>query len=464
MTTFRAGCVLCIGLSITIGLSIAGVKAAQDPAGRGVTALTGATVIGSTGASVQDAVVVIDGARIAQVGPRATTKVPPNAAVVDVRGKFIVPGLVDVHNHVRTGSLRRQQNTQMNLTALLAFGVTTVLNPASSAPVFAELKKASAAEGAPFPRVFGTGPMITAKGGALGDDDGGPTPENEADARAAVAGLKAAGVDAIKVSRDDATWATTRRAPLMALDVLRAVVDEAHRQGLKVFAHAPLLDFAKDALRAGVDGLLHGIIDRPVDQELLDLLVRTRAVYVPTMALYEDVADTAAWARRQSTFDERQVLLPIAAGFTSAVGAKQLQLILDNVAFTRDRLPLQRANAKRVFDAGIPVAMGTDTGFPGVLMGVASQVELALMAEAGLPREAVLRAATINGARMLGRDDLGSIESGKAADLLVLDANPLDDIGNIRRINRVIRGGVVHDPAQLLSAVRFTAPTVPFGK
>ena len=450
MTTFR-------GVLACVAVMTAGVAAAQD-----IKVVTGATVIGVSGATVPDAVVVIDGARIAQVGSRAATKLPPGATIIDASGKFIMPGLVDVHNHVRTGSTRPQQNMQMNLSALLGFGVTAVLNPASSAAAFADLEKTTASDVAPFPRVFGTGPMIAAKGGALGDE-GGPTPATAAEARAAVTDLKGAGVDAIKVSWDDASWASTRRAPMMTMEVLRAIVDEGHRQGLKVYAHAPLLDFAKEALRAGVDGLLHGIIDRPVDQDLIDLLKSNRAVYVPTMALYEDVADPAAWARRQSTHDERQVLLPIASGFTSGVGVKQLQFLLDNAAFTRDRLPIQRANVKRIFDAGIPVAMGTDTGFPGVLMGLASQLELTLMSEAGLPREAVLRAATINGARMLGREkELGTVEPGKAADLLILDANPLDDVANIRRIHRVIKGGVVHDPAQLLSAVRFTAPAAPF--
>jgi imidazolonepropionase-like amidohydrolase len=451
MKTCRAVAVTCVAVLT------AGGAAAQD-----IKVVTGATVIGVSGATVPDAVIVIDGARIAQVGPRATTKVPPNATVIDARGKFVMPGLVDVHNHVRTGSTRPQQNTPMNLSALLGFGVTAVFNPASSAAVFAELKKTTTSDAAPFPRVFGTGPMIAAKGGALGDE-GGPTPSTAAEARAAVNDLKAAGVDAIKVSWDDASWASTRRAPMMTMEVLRAIVDEGHRQGLKVYAHAPLLDHAKEALRAGVDGLLHGIIDRPVDQDLIDLLTANRAVYVPTMALYEDVADTAAWARRQSMYDERQVLLPIAAGFTSGIGVKQLQFLLDNAAFTRERLPIQRANVKRIVDAGIPVAMGTDTGFPGVLMGVASQLELTLMSEAGLPREAVLRAATTNGARMLGREkEFGTVDAGKAADLLILDANPLEDVGNVRRIHRVIKGGVVHDPAQLLSAVRFVAPPAPF--
>jgi imidazolonepropionase-like amidohydrolase len=109
-----------------------------------------------------------------------------------------------------------------------------------------------------------------------------------------------------------------------------------------------------------------------------------------------------------------------------------------------------RSNLKKVADAGIPIVMGTDTGFFGVLMGVATPLEMELMVEAGLKPVDVIRAATINAARMIGREkDLGSVEAGKLADLLILDANPLDNIGAVRRIHRVVKGGVVYDPARL---------------
>jgi imidazolonepropionase-like amidohydrolase len=422
-------------------------------------AITGGTVIGAGAAPLADAVVVIEGGRIARVGPRATTAIPADAVVVDARGRFVMPGLADMHNHVQSGSLRRPQNLRTNLTVLLAFGVTTVFNPSIALKDFADLKMATAPDATPLPRFFGAGPSITTKGDFLGAGTGSPTPESPAEARAAVAMLKSAGVDAIKVVYDDNSWASKRRLPVMRTDVLAALATEAHAQGLKVFAHAPLLDRAKEALRAGVDGLLHGVIDKPVDRDLIDLMNRNRASYVPTMAMYEDVGDVAAWARRQSAHDERQVLSPIADSFAATVFVQQFESMLDDTAFTRSRLPTQRANLKAVFDAGIPIVMGTDSGFPGVLMGVSSQIELALMVEAGLTPDAALRAATINAARMLGREkDLGSVEPGKLADLLVLDASPLEDVRNVRRIHRVIKGGAVHDPAQLLGGFKVTGP------
>jgi imidazolonepropionase-like amidohydrolase len=247
-----------------------------------------------------------------------------------------------------------------------------------------------------------------------------------------------------------------QRVPVMKTDVLEAIVDEAHREGLKVFVHAPLLDHAKTALRAGADGLLHGIIDRAVDRELVDLMVRNRTVYVPTLAMFEDVADVAAWGRRQAAHDEGRLVAPLANAFAGGAEGKQFAALFDNTAYVQARLGTLRANLKTLADAGVSIVMGTDTGFYGVIAGVASQLELVLMVEAGLTPAAALRAATIEAARMIGREkDFGSVEAGKAADLLVLDANPLEQIVNVRRIHRVVRGGVVHEPAALLQGIRF---------
>ena len=181
------------------------------------------------------------------------------------------------------------------------------------------------------------------------------------------------------------------------------------------------------------------------------------------MSLYEDVADMAAWAKRQSAFDERKTVSAIADGMATPNSVQLVQsLFLNDTGFTRSRMEIQRANLKKVFDARVPVVMGTDSGFFGVVMGVSSQLELALMVEAGLTPAAALQTATINAARMLGREkDSGSVEAGKVADLLILDANPLEDISNVRRIHRVVKAGVVHDPAQLLSGFRVISGPLP---
>jgi imidazolonepropionase-like amidohydrolase len=450
--------VLAIGVVILYSVPARSDQAPAPAAASGVTAITGASVLGAGGAAVPDAVIVLEGSRIARVGPRATTTVPSAATIVDARGKFVVPGLADMHNHLQSGSFRLQQNTGINLTVLLAYGVTTVFNPSISLANLAALKTTTASDTSPTPRVFGTGPIITVKGDQFGAGVDAPTPETPDEARATIARLAAAGVAGIKVSRDDLSWAAKQRMPLMKPDVLAALVNEAHARQLKVFAHAPMLARAKEVLQAGVDGLLHGIIDQPIDQPFLDLMQRNRAVYVPTLALFEDVGDVQAWAARQAAQVRGGALAPLADSFREPAFAQQFTVFLDNTAFTKSHLATARGNLTRVSAAGIPIVMGTDTGFFGVMMGAASHLELSLMVEAGLTPRAALDAATINAARMLGHEkDAGSIDAGKQADLVILDANPLDDIRNISRISRVVKGGIVYEPAQLLSNVRFTA-------
>jgi imidazolonepropionase-like amidohydrolase len=449
MKGFRAlvGCGLAVACATTH---------AQPPR---FTVITGATLIdGTARPALQDAVIVIDGARIGPIGARGSVQVPPGAAIVDGQGKFVIPGLADMHHHLISGGMDTFYNPRSILRRMLAVGVTTIFNPSIALEDFTALKAAAAGDSAPFARFFGTGPIVTVKGDFFGEGVKAPTPDTPAQAAAVIRDLKAAGVDAIKVQRDDFSWGTKNRVSLMKQDVLQALVDEAHRQTLKVFAHAPLLRYAKEALRAGVDGLMHGIVDEPVDPEFLTLMKRNRAVYVSTMGLYEDVGDVAAWARRESVNWDKAALQPprFYDQFTNPAGVAMFTTFFNNPEFTKQHLPVQRSNLKAVFDAGIPIVLGTDTGFFGVLVGAATQVELELLVEAGLKPEDALRAATVNAARMIGKEnEFGTVEAGKAADLVVLDADPRLDVRNATRISRTMKGGVWYDPVD---------PARPFGR
>ena len=415
-----------------------------------VKAITGVTLIdGTTREPMPDAVVVIDGSRITQVGARASVTVPAGATVIDGRGKFVIPGLADMHHHLQSGSTRPQQNLQSNLRRMLVVGVTTVFDPSVPLKEFVALKAAAADDAAPYARFFSTGPIVTVKGDFFGLMVGAPTPDNAVQAQAVVRDLKAAGVDAIKVQYDDVSWSMKQGFPTLKRDVLEAIIKEAHQQNLKVFAHAPVLKHAKDALRAGLDGLMHGIIDEPIDQEFINLMKQNRASYVATMALFNDMADVNAFARRQAPSWDRMALQPprLYEFFAGPGGVQLFEKNFNNLAFTRQHLPVQKDNVKKVLDAGIPVVLGTDTGFQGVLIGVATQIELELLVEAGLTPSQALSAATINAARMIGREkDLGTVEGGKLADLVILDADPLQDIRNVTRIFRTMKGGVLYEP------------------
>jgi imidazolonepropionase-like amidohydrolase len=214
--------------------------------------------------------------------------------------------------------------------------------------------------------------------------------------------------------------------------------------------HAPTLRHAKEALQAGADVLVHSVADAPVDGEFIALMKKNHATYITTLALYISAMDVAAWMRRLEEMDERRIIpREVYERFGSAAGTKDFHAFVGLLG--KEQVQYLGRNLRTIYDAGIPVLAGTDTSVPGVLLDVSSQAELVLMVENGLTAAEALRTATINAAIFLGREkEQGTVESGKLADLLILDANALTDIRNIRKLHRVIKGGVLYDPAQLL--------------
>jgi imidazolonepropionase-like amidohydrolase len=411
---------------------------AQAPA----IALVGGTIINPGADSRSVGSIHIERGRITYVGPEAKAKVPSGAQVIDVRGKFIIPGLIDTHHHLGTGLFgATQQDPAKNLAELLSWGVTSIFNTGTSAAMFNSLKTAAKPDDAPYARFYSTGRIFGAKGGWAADY----APAMPDEARANVREAKAAGVDAIKLVHDDMSWLRKEPMVVMQADVLRAIIDEAHAQGLKAYVHAPMLRFAKEALRAGADGFVHGILSDPVDAEFIELMTKNRAFYSGTHVLFEACGDIAGWSRRLQEFDDRG---RIPASAYEALRAPDTvagwEKRWTNTTYTREHLPVLRANLKRLSEAGIRIATGTDSGVPGVVLGLASQIELLLHVEAGLSTTATLQAATSTAAEMLGAGkELGVIGPGRHADLVVLDADPIADIRNVRRISRVVKAGIV---------------------
>lgn len=423
-------------------------------------AITGVTVIdGISREPLRDAVVLIEGTRISAVGSRSRTKIPPAARIIDARGKYLIPGLADMHNHLGDGTFSFTEGPsdfKKNLARMLGFGFTTLFDQGiPDLKSFAELKDLATADTAPYPRFFAVGVRFAASGGH-GSALGAYTPETPEEARKNVRDLKRASVDGVKIVYDDLSYVTNQPRPMLKSEVVAAIIDEARNQGLKSYVHAPVLKYAKEVLRAGASGLVHGIISEPVDDEFISLMKKNRAVYITTHSIFESVANLGGWARRQAAFDKRG-LIPgdiYELGMRPAT-VEQWEARWANLSIAKAKLPILRANAKRLQDAGVVVVLGSDTASAGsgtgVILGLASQVELALLVEAGLTPLQALQAATINAARMIGREkDLGTVERGKLADLLILDADPLSDIANVHQIYRVIKGGVVYDPAELL--------------
>lgn len=407
------------------------------------------------GRRLQDRAVVIEGERIASVQPSSPRVRAGGARVLDMRGRFVIPGLADMHHHLESGAFvpgaggSRPEAAAASRDAVLAdllnWGVTAVFctgNCSGSLPAFQSARRRAAEGPDLLPAYHGVGTAISTEGGHASDARfNSRIPKSPDEARAMVRDLADAGVDAIKVIYSD--QGHIARAPLrvMGAETLDAIVAEAHGRKLKVLVHAPTLRHAKAALRAGADGLVHSIADAPVDAEFIALMKRNRATYTTTLSLYTAFADVNAWAERLRSLDRRSLLPPtVYSGFLSAEGSAAYHRALSRMS--SQNLAHAYANARSLVRAGAPVLAGTDTAVPGVLSGVSSQAELVLLVEAGLTPLEALRAATLTPAQVLGRP-AGVVERGAAADLVVLRADPLADIRNIAEVEAVLRRGQI---------------------
>ncbi len=243
---------------------------------------------------------------------------------------------------------------------------------------------------------------------------------------------------------------------------MKATGDAGHASGVRLFVHATELEVAKSALRAGADVLVHSVTDKAVDQEFLELAKRNRALYIPTLFVTDGYALVIYNSWEPTSAEKRLADPEILAHMHDLEKAPKDKLPPNVRTNIRRRLSLRSGvldvameNLRKVWDAGIPVAMGTDAGNVGTLHGPSIYREMRMMIQSGLTLREVLLSATVNGAKVLGREkDLGSIEAGKLADLVILDANPLDEIDNLSRIHRVVKGGTIFDPVELTRSLR----------
>ncbi len=388
-----------------------------------VVAITGARVIDGTGAAPRAATVLIDNGRISAVGEEV--RIPAGAAVVDARGKTLLPGLFDVHTHLLASGGAKDLDWGKILKLYLANGITTVADM-STYPEQFEPMRALIAQGLPAPRVLMAGRFSTPGGhGAEGGRGDFHTQivQTPREAREAVRRFAAYQPDLLKVFTDGWRYGTDTDMTSMDEETLTALVDEAHKFGLKVVSHTVSKEKAKLAARAGVDIVNHGIGDADLDAEAVRLMAGHHTGYVQTLAVYEPKTAKVVEARKR-------------------------------------RWAHLLANGPLARNGGVLLGAGTDAGMPGTPHGSSSLHELELMVQGGLNPLEAISAATLNSARLLGVDsERGSITEGKLADLVLISGDPAADITDIRKVERVWLGGREVDRAALLAAVSRPGPT-----
>lgn len=414
-------------------MATAGCSATEEPVEitPGLQAFVGAQIIdGTGGAPIADGVLVVRDGRIEAVGAGDTVAVPADAEQIDVTGRTIIPGLINAHGHVNNvRGLDQVDYTEEQVESQLAlyarYGVTTVFSLGGDGPegVIVRDRQRNDSE-LDHARFYLSGNIPT-----------GPTPEEAVEQATAAAEM---GADILKIRVDDNLGATAKMTP----ETYQAVINTAHDRNLRLAAHLYYLADAKGLLEAGADLLAHSVRDVEVDDELIALLRDSGVCYCPT--LMREVS-TYVYESRPEWFDDPFFTKEVDPAVITALESPERQESAQNSESAQTykaQLDVAKRNLKTLSDAGIPIAMGTDTGPAARFQGYFEHGELALMVEAGLTPMQAIVASTSDAARCMEVDtDLGSLETGKWADFLVLGANPLDDIANTKSLESVYIGG-----------------------
>ena len=422
---------------------------------RGAVIFEGARLLRpGSGPPIQRSMLLVENGRIVRIGETAgDVKAPAGATRIDLAGKTVMPLLVDTHVHLgyQKGLVFAADNFTRDtivdqLDRYLYAGVGAVLSLGTDPGTLPFQVRADQAAGR-----RGGSTWLTAGRGIAAPNAGPGTPElkasaygvtTEEEARRAVREQTANKVDFIKIWVDDRNGTVPKLDPALS----RAVIDEAHKQGTRVIAHVFYLDDAKDLARAGVDGFAHLVRDREADDELV-ALVKSRNIFVmPNLAISENGAHASPPAWLADPLLRETSPADVIARVGETFGRRTPEAV---ARAQRTYAAMQRTLA-RLNAAGVTIVLGTDDGaVRDHFYAYTAHRELRLMVEAGMSPAQVLTAATKTSADVLRLTDRGRLEPGSRADLLVLDANPLDDIAHTTRIAAVYRNGVAVDRAAL---------------
>jgi imidazolonepropionase-like amidohydrolase len=402
----------------------------QAPAaGPMATVFEGARVIvGDGSAPIDNGTLVVRDSRIVAVGPTGQVQVPEGAMRVDLAGKTVMPAILDAHVHLRS---QMRDTLIEDLQRRAYYGVLAAQSMGQDQGDIPYQVRAESADMSNTARFLTAGRGITAP--EPGRTEVPIWVSTDAEARAAVQDNVKRKVDIIKIWVDDRDNKFKKLTP----ELYGAIIDEAHKNNVRVTAHIYELTDAKGLLKAGLDAFAHGVRDRDIDEEFVAMYkARPEVILVPNLP---------------------NPGVPLDLGWVSdTVAPAELQKLQAGASKpdpeAQKLFGIQARNLAKLNAAGVKIAMGTDGNTP-----YGPHLEMADMVAAGMTPHDVIVAATRNSAEVMRLTDVGTLAAGKSADFIVLDANPLDDITNTRRINAVYQRGAAVDRAGLRS--KWTTPT-----
>lgn len=427
---------LLIALAFVVLSSFHSLVAQERP----VAILHARLIDGLGGRPVEDAAVILQGNKIQYAGPASSAKVPPGAQVIDGKGKSVMPGLADMHVHLQGGWDGISVDLlgyQRYLNAMLYAGITTVLDTGDYQPWILQLRQEAASGRLLSPRIYCTGAMIDAA------DPAWPDLAYALSSRTQIPELvqrdKQAAVDLIKGYAN------------LSDRMLRRLVDQAHKEKIRVVIDQWERNGSPDLVQTGIDGFAHAPTRKMTADDIQ--LIHERGLFVITTLTVEE------YSARRRLAEVKFLDEPLIADTTPPWFLTELRAEATRNLSETERNDAQKSaagfdemkrNVKKLLDAGVLLAAGTDAPYPGVFQGEAIHHELELLVAAGMTPLQAIRTATSNAARVMhAEEEWGSLQPGRAANVVIVAGNPAERISDTRKIETVIFAGKILDRASL---------------